>query len=151
MSKWIVVIFIVALTAQVSPAAASGTYTINVILPMTGPGAAIGADEATSLRLYETQVNATGGIRGTQVHFEVHDDQSSPQLAVQETSLMLQQHPAVILGSAMAAQCQAMAALASSAARLRLCNGRAQRPDRSSDDEILPRQRISSPCYHFDY
>ena len=114
MSKWILATLVMALTAQVAPAAASGTYTINVILPMTGPGAAIGADEATALRLYETQVNATGGIRGTQLHFEIHDDQSSPQLAVQETSLMLQQHPAVILGSGMAAQCQAMAALASS-------------------------------------
>jgi branched-chain amino acid transport system substrate-binding protein len=112
MSKWILVILVMALTAQVASAAASGTYTINVILPMTGPGAAIGADEATSLRLYEAQVNATGGIRSTPVHFEIHDDQSSPQVAVQETSLVLQQRPAIILGSGMAAQCQAMAALA---------------------------------------
>jgi branched-chain amino acid transport system substrate-binding protein len=105
-----VTVIVVLLIGRVA-FAASDAYTINVILPMTGPGAAVGADQSAALRLYETQVNATGGVRGTPVHFDIHDDQSSPQVAVQETNVILQQHPAIILGSGMAAQCQAMAAL----------------------------------------
>ncbi len=109
----IAVTVIVALLIGRVASAAPAVYTINVILPQTGPGAALGADLTTALRLYETQVNATGGIRGAQLHFDIHDDQTSPQVAVQETNVILQQHPAVILGSGMAAQCQAMAAVVS--------------------------------------
>lgn len=105
----VIVVLLVGRVASAAPA----VYTINVILPVTGPGAAVGSDLTTALRLYETQVNATGGIRGTQLHFDIHDDQTSPQVAVQETNVVLQQHPAVILGSGMAAQCQAMAAVVS--------------------------------------
>ncbi len=154
-------ILLVARVASAAPA----VYTISAILPMTGAGAAVGADESTALRLYEERVNATGGIRGRRkLHFDIHDDQSSPQVAVQETNLVLQQKPAVILGSGMAAQCQAMASLLnpqrsgailsldSAKPRAWLCiRGRThERSQRPRYDEILSRQGLSSASGHFN-
>jgi branched-chain amino acid transport system substrate-binding protein len=95
-----VTVIVVLLVGRVA-FAASDVYAINVILSMTGRGAAVGADESAALRLYETEVDATGGVRGTPVHFDTHDDQSNPQVAVQETNAVLQQHPAArIVGPA---------------------------------------------------
>jgi branched-chain amino acid transport system substrate-binding protein len=94
------------------PAAAQpASYTINVILSLSGQAANLGQDEANGLAAYEKFFNANGGIRGTPVHFDVHDDQSSPAVAVQLFQQILTTHPAVVLGSAIAAQTQAMAAL----------------------------------------
>jgi branched-chain amino acid transport system substrate-binding protein len=86
-------------------------YVINVIVPLTGPGANLGQDEATALKAFEKYVNRTGGIRGTPLSFQVLDDQSQPAVAVQLLQQVLQSHPAVVLGSSLAAQSQAMAAL----------------------------------------
>jgi branched-chain amino acid transport system substrate-binding protein len=45
------------------------------------------------------------------VHFDFHDDQSSPQVAVQLASQIKAQQPPIILGSAIVAMCNAMAPL----------------------------------------
>jgi branched-chain amino acid transport system substrate-binding protein len=140
----IAVTVIIALLIGRVAGAAPAVYTINVILPVTGPGAAVGADLSTALRLYETQVNATGGIRGTQLHFEIHDDQTSPQVAVQETNIVLQQHPAVILGSGMAAQCQAMAALVSDGP-VQYCFSQAVNPPRGYVFATGPTNDLTGP------
>jgi len=100
-----------AASAATSVSAQTKPYTINVILPLTGPGASLGKDEATALGALEKFVNRTGGINGTPVHFEVADDQTQPAVAVQLLQQILTTHPAVVLGSALAAQSQAMAAL----------------------------------------
>lgn len=95
----------VAISAQPKP------YVINVIIPLTGPGANLGQDEALGLNAFEKLVNRTGGIKGTQLHFNVLDDQTQPAVAVQLLQQLLPSHPAVVLGSSLAAQSQAMAAL----------------------------------------
>jgi len=92
-------------TAQPAP------YTINVVLSLTGAAANLGQDEQAGLQAFEKFVNRTGGIRGTPLHFQVGDDQSSPAVAVQLMTQIVQGHPAVVLGSSIAAQAQAMAAL----------------------------------------
>lgn len=140
----IAVTVIAALLVGGVAGAAPAVYTINVILPVTGPGAALGADLSTALRLYEAQVNATGGIRGTQLHFDIHDDQTSPQVAVQETNVVLQQHPAVILGSGMAAQCQAMAALMSGGP-VQYCFSQAVNPPRGYVFAAGPTNDLTGP------
>jgi len=61
--------------------------------------------------VYETVVNRQGGINGSQVHFNVLDDQSSPQVAVQLATTVLAAHPPIMLGSSLAGTTQAMAAL----------------------------------------
>jgi branched-chain amino acid transport system substrate-binding protein len=90
-------------------------YIINVILPLTGVGANLGQDEANALGAFEKYVNRTGGIRGTPVHFQIADEQSQPAVAVQLFQQILTTHPAVVLGSALVAQDQAMAPLVTAA------------------------------------
>jgi branched-chain amino acid transport system substrate-binding protein len=92
-------------TAQPKP------FVINVVLSLTGLAANLGHDEATALAALEQYVNDSGGIRGTPVHFQIADDQSQPAVAVQLLGQILQQHPAVVLGSALTGPTQAMAAL----------------------------------------
>lgn len=99
------VALVAPVTAQPAP------YTINVIVPLTGPAANLGQDEANGLMAFEKYINANGGIRGTPLHFQVADDQSSPAVAVQLFQQILTTHPAIVFGSSIAAQTLAMAAL----------------------------------------
>jgi len=100
------------LAADVSPAKAADTYDINVILPLTGGASFLGKSEQQSLQLGEKWVNEHGGVGGgKQLRLIFHDDQTSPQTAVQLTNQALAGHPAVIFGSALVAMCNAMAPL----------------------------------------
>jgi branched-chain amino acid transport system substrate-binding protein len=90
---------------------AADTFDMNVVLPLTGGGAFLGIAEQRALQQYEKVVAATGGIHGKTLHFVFHDDQSSPQVAVQLTNQIKTSHPPVVLGSAMVALCNAMAPL----------------------------------------
>jgi branched-chain amino acid transport system substrate-binding protein len=103
----------VAATLLIAPAArAADPYTINVILPMTGPAAFIGQAQGASIGLIEEIVNRQGGINGRPVKFVVRDDQTSPQVAVQLMNGATAEHSSVIIGSAMVAACSAMSPLA---------------------------------------
>jgi branched-chain amino acid transport system substrate-binding protein len=84
---------------------------INVILPLTGGGAFLGKAEQQALTQFEKATNASGGIHGQPLKFVFHDDQSSPQVAVQLANQVKATNPPVILGSALVALCNAMAPL----------------------------------------
>lgn len=101
------------LTALVAPhaRAADDTYEIQVIDDLTGAAAFLGKEEQQALDLFEKLVNQQGGIGGKKLHFVFHDDQSNPQIAVQLTSEVLAQHPALIMGSGFVSTCNAMAPL----------------------------------------
>jgi branched-chain amino acid transport system substrate-binding protein len=86
-------------------------YVLDAILSLTGTAAALGADEAASLALYEKVVNGTGGLRGQPIHFEIVDDGSNPATAVQLATAILAKHPIAVLGSTLAGPSQAMAPL----------------------------------------
>ncbi len=90
------------------PAVAADPYTVDVLLSTTGPGAFSGKLAAQSLALYESVTNKTGGIHGRPLHFEIVDDTSSPQVAVQLINQMLPKHPIVILGPNNTASCAAV-------------------------------------------
>ncbi len=87
------------------------TRDINVILPLTGGGAFLGKAEQQALTQFEKAVNSSGGIHGQPVKFVFHDDQRSPQVAVQLANQVKATNPPVILGSALVALCNAMAPL----------------------------------------
>jgi len=106
-----VILVVVALLQGVTFARAADTRDINVILPLSGGGAFLGKSEQQSLQQYEKLVNSTGGIHGKPLKFVFHDDQSSPQLAVQLANQVKATNPPVILGSALVALCNAMAPL----------------------------------------
>jgi len=97
---------IVATAAQ-----AAETRDIDVIGSFTGPGSFLGLAEQQALQLQEKQVNDAGGIHGKKVRFVFHDDQSSPQIAVQLAAQVKQSNPAVLFGSTLVASCNAMAPL----------------------------------------
>jgi branched-chain amino acid transport system substrate-binding protein len=93
------------------PAAAADAFDLNVILSLTGGASFLGKAEQQSLLLAEKWVNETGGIQGRPLHLVFHDDQSSPQTAVQLASQVVAGHPAVEIGANLVAMCNAMAPL----------------------------------------
>ena len=104
----------VALTAGLvagSPVRAAGPYDVHVIVPLTGSGAFLGKGHRDSLDILAEIVNKSGGINGRPLHFVYHDDQSSPQVAVQLANEVLADKPAVVLGSSLVAMCNAIAPL----------------------------------------
>src|SRR6185437_9433457 len=92
-------IALLALAALVPPgsARAAKTLDINVVLPETGGASFVGLGQKDTLEALAAYVNENGGIKGETLHFVFHDDQTSPQVAVQLTSELLSAHPAVIL------------------------------------------------------
>ena len=106
-----IILVVAALLQCVTFASAADTQDINVILPLTGGGAFLGKAEQQALQQYEKVVNSTGGIHGKPLKFVFHDDQSSPQVAVQLANQVKATNPPVILGSALVALCNAMAPL----------------------------------------
>lgn len=115
MVKFIVTALVAALilTTAALPARAQTTsaepYTFDVILELSGSNAFTGELYATSLRLYEKYVNAHGGLYGRPVHFNLLDDQTNPQLAVQLASGALAKHPVAFFGGGNTATCAAIA------------------------------------------
>src|ERR1700691_3590639 len=108
----------VALLLALAPgyaARAADTYDIHVIVPMTGGASFVGLGQKDTLEALAAEVNKTGGIRGKPVRFVFHDDQTSPQVAVQLTTDVLGGKPApvVIMGSSLVGMCLAMAPLVS--------------------------------------
>ena len=101
-------LFLLALSA---PAPAAQTIEIPVALPITGGFSFLGQGEEKALQIEEKVVNRRGGVGGDHIRFSFHDDQSSPQIAVQLTSQIVAQHPSVMIGSAIGAMCNAMAPL----------------------------------------
>jgi len=104
---------IVVTQQAASSAVAAEAYAIDVILPLTGGASFLGKGEQQALQVLEKNVNQEGGIGGRQLSFVYHDDQSSPQVAVQLISQILPSHPPLIFGSAIVAMCNAMAPLVS--------------------------------------
>lgn len=98
-------------TAAPAHLQAAEPFNINVVLPLTGNASFLGKGEQDSLEILEKTVNAAGGIEGRPVNFVFHDDQSTPQTAVQLTNKIISEKPSVILGSALVGMCNAMAPL----------------------------------------
>jgi len=95
-----------------APAPAIEPIEIGAILSMTGPGSFLGKDEFEALRVIENVVNKGGGIGGQPIKFNILDDQSNPQVAVQFASPLIAQHDPIILGPTLVATCRAVATLA---------------------------------------
>lgn len=112
MTKTALALALAALTVIGAPAArAADDYTINVIVPLTGPAAFVGGGQKDTLEALAAVVNKNGGIQGHNLVFSFHDDQSQPQVAVQLTNQVLPEKPAVVMGSSIVAMCLAMAPL----------------------------------------
>jgi len=98
----------------IRPVAAAEPYQINSILSLTGGASFLGKAEQQALQLLEASINADGGIEGRPVRFVFHDDQSTPQIAVQLASQIVASRPTVEIGANLVAMCNAMAPLMAS-------------------------------------
>lgn len=87
---------------------AADPFEILAILPVTGPGAFAGKEQARTLTAVEDYVNRSGGIRGRPVKFTILDDASSPQQAVQLMSQAIAQKVAAVVGPGFAGECGAV-------------------------------------------
>jgi branched-chain amino acid transport system substrate-binding protein len=102
------------LTAPLSAPVTAQTqtpYTIDAILDVTGSNAFTGEIYATSLKMYEGYLNAHGGINGRPIHFNIRDEQSNPQTAVQLAAETIAKHPVAFFGGGQTGACAAIAAL----------------------------------------
>jgi branched-chain amino acid transport system substrate-binding protein len=107
--KRLAVLCAVALALVASRAtAADEPYIIYGSLPSTGSGAFLGSAEIKTVALIEKLTNASGGIGGRQIHFEILDDATDPQQAVQITNGFLAKHAPVMIGPALTATCRAI-------------------------------------------
>jgi len=105
-----------------SPArAADDTYDMNVIIPLTGGGAFLGKAEQQAIGVATRVINKNGGIHGKKLNPVFHDDQSSPQVAVQLMAGLIAAHPAVILGSTISQICNAQAPLVKASGPVMWC------------------------------
>jgi branched-chain amino acid transport system substrate-binding protein len=85
-----------------SGGSSGSTYTIHAILSVTGRNSFLGADEKASLMGLQKMVNASGGIDGHPVSFDIADNQSTAATSVSLASPLLSQVPVLIVGSATA-------------------------------------------------
>jgi branched-chain amino acid transport system substrate-binding protein len=92
-------------------ARAADPYRINVIVPLTGGASFLGKGEQQALQLLQAVTNKDGGLDGQPLEFVFHDDQSTPQTAVQIANGVLADKPSVMLGSSIVAMCNAIAPL----------------------------------------
>jgi len=122
----------VAALAMPSASSAAGPYVIPVILPLTGNAANTGTLSATTLRIFENYANARGGLRGTPIHFDIHDDGSQPATAVQLLASAMAQHPAVVLGPSPTQTCNALAPLVEKAGPVLYCSTPGSSPPHGS-------------------
>lgn len=86
-----------------SPSGSSGaksSYTIHAILSLTGSESFLGDDERTALQALQKEVNATGGIDGHPLSFDIADNQSTPSTSVALASQLISKVPVLLVGSA---------------------------------------------------
>src|SRR6267154_5281552 len=78
-------------------AATAEEVKIGVIAPTTGPAATVGSRELATLRWWEREVNAAGGIRGNPIRLVHCNDEANPEHAVTCVRDLLSQHVVLLL------------------------------------------------------
>jgi branched-chain amino acid transport system substrate-binding protein len=118
--------------ATVPAGAQNAPVTFDVILPMTGQAAFSGQAEGQSLTAFEKYVNANGGLRGSPIHFDVKDDQTSPQVALQLANAAMARRVPVIFGSAVVATCASIGAAVAAKGPVQFCFSPGYSPEKDS-------------------
>ena len=105
-------VFALLSSGSVGPArAADEPFIINAIVSTTGPNSFNGQFSKQALEVFAAYANRTGGINGRPIQFDVADDQSNPQIAVQVLNQIKAKNAPVVIGSDAVAPCGAMAPL----------------------------------------
>jgi branched-chain amino acid transport system substrate-binding protein len=83
-----------------STAGGKSAYTIHAILSLTGSESFLGDEERSALTALQKHVNATGGIDGHPLSFDLSDNQSTASTSVALASPLLSKVPVILVGSA---------------------------------------------------
>ncbi len=94
---------------------------IPVILSLTGSAAFIGKGEAQDLKLVTDLVNKRGGVNGRQIAFDVQDDGSSAQTALQLANGILAHKPPLMMGPTLTQNCNAVAPVVKESGTVEWC------------------------------
>ena len=116
-----VTILVASVPTSVASTVSGPPVEIHALAPLTGSGAFIGAATKKDMDLIEEIVNASGGIKGRPLKFDIADDQASPQTAVQLTSDLVARKVPVILGGVLANTCRAMMPLVEKNGPMQYC------------------------------
>ncbi len=139
-------------SGRVGAAVSGPPFVINVILSLSGSGTFQGSEEKTSLSLVEAQANASGGVRGRPVKFDLVDDTSNPQVAVQLANGLLAKNVSVILGPALTSTCKAVEALTMKSGPVTYCVSPGVHPDAGSfaySSSVSARDQLSTIVRYF--
>src|ERR1700761_3491885 len=111
LAPWVATASVAALAACASTGGGSGggvssgggsgggsTYTIHAIVSETGSDSFLGVEEKAALQALAKHVNATGGIGGKKLSFDVSDNQSTASTSVSLASPKLSQSPVILVG-----------------------------------------------------
>lgn len=112
LSVGLFVVFALLSSGSFGRAGAAGEpFIINAIVSTTGPNSFNGQFSKQALEVFAAYANGTGGINGRPIQFDVADDQSNPQIAVQLLNQIKAKNAPVVIGSDAVAPCGAMAPL----------------------------------------
>ena len=132
---------------------AGAPVELTAILPLTGPGALIGASQQQGLQVLETYVNAGGGIRKRPLHIRFLDDQTNPQVAVQLFSGVAATGAQVVIAGSFSGMCKAIMPLAQEKGPVTYCLSPAVRPPRGSmvfSSNIHPLDLSDASLHYFN-
>jgi branched-chain amino acid transport system substrate-binding protein len=104
-----------------SPAQPAPVLHIPVIVSLTGQAAFIGRGEQEDFRLIEEIVNRKGGVNHRRVQFDVSDDASNPQIAVQLMNAIIAQKAPIMIGPGLTQDCNAVVPLVRAAGPVNYC------------------------------
>jgi len=122
----------VAAGSSAEAGAQTAPLSIDVFLPVTGQAAFSGQALSQAAAAFEKYANAHGGVRGQPIHFDISDDQTSPQVALQLTNAAIARHVPVILGSAVVATCASIGAAVAATGPVQFCFSPGYSPPKDS-------------------
>jgi branched-chain amino acid transport system substrate-binding protein len=96
------------LPARAAPAPAGEPYTIDALISLTGGAAFLGQGQKLALELLADTVNKSGGVNRRPLRFNIEDDASSPQTALQLGTALIARHSPFIIGGSISATCRAV-------------------------------------------
>jgi branched-chain amino acid transport system substrate-binding protein len=121
-----------ASTMPVRAATSGAPVEIPVVVSTSGAGAFFGQAEARALKVVEATVNAGSGVRGRPVAFNILDDQTNPQTAVQLVSGLAAKNAPMFLGPSTPGSCFAVNPLIDKTGPVGLCLNPAGHPQPGS-------------------
>ncbi|MBC7214601.1 MAG: ABC transporter substrate-binding protein [Burkholderiaceae bacterium] len=85
---WLAILFCVNVFAA-DPGVTDEKIILGVVIPLTGPPSIIGKAVVSTLKVWEADVNANGGISGRKIELRIEDDGYVPQRSVQSLKKLL--------------------------------------------------------------